>query len=204
MQQLNSDLFAHKSKSWDMNSKRVSNAQSIAHAISNKISLSKNIHLMDFGAGTGLLSYFLSPLVGKVTAVDNSPSMLEVFKEKASLFECPTEILELDLTKELPTNLSYDGIVSSMTIHHIQDTKNMLTKMYNMLPQGGFMALADLDIEDGSFHSDNIGVFHFGFHRDELREIAQKVGFSMIQFETVSIINKPHNDFSVFLMTAIK
>jgi len=204
MEQLNFDLFSHKSKSWDMNSKRVTNAQSIAQSISNNIYLSQNMHIMDFGAGTGLLSYFLSPLVGKVTAIDNSPSMLQVFQEKASLFNCPTNILELDLTKELPTTLFYNGIVSSMTIHHIQDIEDILTKMYSMLPDGGFIALADLDTEDGSFHSDNTGVFHYGFDRDELREIAQKVGFKMIQFETVSIINKAHNDFSVFLMTAIK
>ena len=200
----NSDLFANKSKSWDMNSKRVKNAQAIAEAILKNITLTKDMHIMDFGAGTGLLSYCLSHTVGKVTAIDNSPSMLEVFQEKASLFKCPTEVLELDLTKELTTPLLYDGIVSSMTIHHIGNIVNMLNKMYNMLPQGGFIALADLDIEDGSFHSDNTGVFHYGFDRDKLGEIAQKVGFKMIRFETASIIKKPHRDFSVFLMCGIK
>jgi len=200
----NSDLFANKSKSWDMNSKRVKNAQAIAEAILKNITLTKDMHIMDFGAGTGLLSYCLSHTVGKVTAIDNSPSMLEVFQKKASLFSCPTDIVELDLTKEFTTPLLYDGIVSSMTIHHIENIADMLTKMYNMLPQGGFIALADLDIEDGSFHSDNIGVFHYGFDRDKLGEIAQRVGFRMIRFETVSIIKKPHRDFSVFLMCGIK
>ena len=200
----NKDLFAHKSKSWDFNSKRVTSAKAIAETISQNIKLDKSMHIMDFGAGTGLLSYFLSDKVAKVTAIDNSISMLDVFREKSSLFKSPTEILELDLTKNVPSNLLFDGIVSSMTIHHIKNIEDILQKMYNMLPYSGFIALADLDSEDGSFHSDNIGVFHFGFNRDELKSIAQKVGFKMIKFETANIIKKPHKDFSIFLMSAVK
>lgn len=198
------DLFAHKSKSWDMNSKRVKNAQAIADGIVRNIPLTKEMHLMDFGAGTGLLSYCLSEHIHKVTAIDNSPSMLEKFREKAPLFTCHTEVMELDLSQELPEPLLYDGIISSMTIHHIQNTKEMLRKMHTMLPEDGFIALADLDTEDGSFHSDNEGVFHFGFDRDDLNKIAQEVGFKEIHFETVSEINKPNRNFSVFLMTAKK
>ncbi len=198
------DLFAHKSKSWDMNSKRVKNAQAIADSILKNIKLTNNMHLMDFGAGTGLLSYCLSEHIDRVTAIDNSPSMLEMFKEKAPLFTCHTEVLELDLSKKISTPLLYDGIISSMTIHHLENIEDMLSKMYAMLPEGGFIALADLDSEDGTFHSDNEGVFHFGFDRDELGETAKKVGFKEIQFETVSVIKKPHRNFSVFLMSAKK
>lgn len=198
------DLFAHKSKSWDMNSTRVKNAQSIADCIVKNINLTKAMHIMDFGAGTGLLSYCLSEHIDKVTAIDNSPSMLAMFKEKAHLFTCHTEVLELDLTQEISEPLLYDGIISSMTIHHIEDTEDMLTKMYQMLPEGGFIALADLDTEDGTFHSDNEGVFHFGFDRQMLGAIAEKVGFKAVHFETASVIEKPQHNFSVFLMTATK
>ena len=187
-----------------MNSKRVKNAQAIADSILKNINLNKDMHIMDFGAGTGLLSYFISEHINKVTAIDNSPSMLEKFREKSSLFACHTEALELDLSKELPDNLIYDGIISSMTIHHIEDIEDMLTKMYNMIPKDGFIALADLDTEDGTFHSDNEGVFHFGFDRNDLEKIAKKVGFRDICFETASTIKKPHQTFTVFLMTAKK
>ena len=199
---LKKDLFADKSKSWDMNSRRVKNAQAIANLILKNINLNKNMHIMDFGAGTGLLSYFISEHVNKITAIDNSPSMLEKFREKSPLFACHTEVLELDLSKELPNNLIYDGIISSMTIHHIQDIEDIFIKMYNMIPKDGFIALADLDTEDGTFHSNNEGVFHFGFDRNDLKKIAQKVGFKDICFETANAIRKPHQTFSVFLMIA--
>lgn len=198
---MNKDLFAEKSKSWDMNSKRVGNAKSIAEAIQKDIELKPAMKLMDFGAGTGLLSYFIAPFVDTIVMVDNSPSMLEKFKEKASEFECQTEIREVDLST---TSLDekFDGIISSMTIHHVEDLKALFTKFYNMLEAGGFIAIADLDSEDGSFHSDNIGVFHFGFERETLEKIAQEVGFKEINFELASTIEKPHRTFTVFLMTA--
>jgi cyclopropane fatty-acyl-phospholipid synthase-like methyltransferase len=194
------DLFADKSKNWDAKSRRVQGAKAIADAIKADIALNQEMHLMDFGAGTGLLGFFLSKEAGKITAVDNSPSMLQVFQEKADSFGCPTEVLQLDFTQQLPKELHFDGIVSSMTIHHIKDTKAMLTKMYQLLPSNGFIALADLDTEDGSFHSDNEGVFHFGFKREALGALAKEVGFREVKFMSANLISKPHRDFSVFLM----
>jgi len=195
------DHFKDKSKSWDMNSKRVQNAKSIAHLIIDNIELSSKMRVMDFGAGTGLLSYFISPYIDTIIAVDNSPSMLKEFKEKAHEFESNTEILELDLT-QTEINQTFDGIISSMTIHHIEDTKALFEKFYKMLNVDGFIAIADLDNENGTFHSDNRGVFHFGFKRKELKEIAKEVGFKDIRFKLASTIKKPHQEFTVFLMLA--
>lgn len=197
------DHFADKSKSWDMNSKRVQNAKSIADNIIQDIELDKDMKIMDFGVGTGLLSYFIAPHIKKIVAVDNSPSMLDVFKDKKDEFDCETEILELDLSTQ-DIDFKLDGIISSMTIHHLEDTKDLLEKFYNMLNKDGFISLADLDEEDGTFHSDNTGVYHYGFSRDELHKIATDIGYRDISFKTVSKISKPHNEFSIFLMSAFK
>ncbi len=197
------DLFAHKSKSWDMNSKRVKNARSIAGLIVKNIKLSREMELMDFGAGTGLLSFFIAPFVKKIVAVDNSPSMLMEFQNKCNEFKCETEVIEKDLSKE-SLERKFDGILSSMTIHHLEDTATLFRKFYEMLNDGGFIAIADLDSEDGSFHSDNTGVFHYGFDRKELESLAQEAGFKEISFDTASTIVKPHREFTVFLMSAVK
>ena len=199
----NVDHFAHKSKSWDMNSKRVKNAKGIAELIVNNIKLDKSMELMDFGAGTGLLSYFIAPFVEKIVAVDNSPSMLKEFHSKCDEFSCKTEVIEKDLSTET-LDRKFDGVISSMTIHHLEDTAALLSKLYDMLDDGGFIALADLDSEDGSFHSDNTGVFHYGFDRHLLTQHAQDAGFKDVTFSLASTISKPHADFTVFLMTAVK
>ena len=197
------DHFKHKSKSWDMSSMRVQNAKSIADLIVKNIEFNDKMEVMDLGAGTGLLSYFIAPHVSKIIAVDNSPSMLEEFKSKASEFDSKTEILEADISKD-DLNRTFDGIISSMTIHHVADTKALFSKLYKMLNENGFIAIADLDSEDGSFHSDNAGVHHHGFDRNELEKIAKKVGFKDITFDLASTINKPQCTFTVFLMTAVK
>ena len=197
------DHFKHKSKSWDMSSMRVKNAKSIAGLIVKNIEFNDSMEIMDLGAGTGLLSYFVAPHVAKIIAVDNSPSMLEEFKSKASEFDSKTEVIEADISKE-DINRSVDGIISSMTIHHVEETKALFSKLYEMLNANGFIAIADLDSEDGSFHSDDTGVHHHGFDRNELENIAIEVGFKDIKFDLASIIDKPHCTFTVFLMTAVK
>jgi len=197
------DHFENKSKSWDMNSKRVQNAKGIAELIVKNIKLSKTMRLMDFGAGTGLLSFFIAPFVSKITAVDNSPSMLLEFKNKCNEFVCETEVIEKDLSTDTMEE-KFDGIISSMTIHHLEDTLTLFKKFYTMLNKDGFIAIADLDSEDGSFHSDGTGVFHHGFDRETLELIAQEAGFKEIHFELASTITKPQATFTVFLMTAVK
>jgi len=69
------DNFKHKSKSWDMNSKRVKNAKAIAELIVKNIKFTENMKLMDFSAGAELFTYFIAPFVSKITAIDNSPSI---------------------------------------------------------------------------------------------------------------------------------
>ncbi len=196
------DLFANKSKVWDKGSKRVKNAKAIADAILKNINLSRQMQLLDFGAGTGLLSYHLAPYVAKIVALDNSPSMLEKFREKAPEFTCETEIVLSDIA-DYRCDGCYDGIVSSMTMHHVEDISALFRQMRALLKPDGFIALADLDTEDGSFHSDNTGVYHFGFDREELRKAAKAAGFEKIAFETASTIAKEDRNYSVFLLTAI-
>jgi len=197
------DLFAKKSKSWDMSSKRVKNAQSIANLIVKNINLDSAMEVMDFGAGTGLLSFFIAQKVSKIVAVDNSPSMLQEFQKKSLEFTSQTEVIELDLSID-SIDRKFDGIISSMTIHHLEDISTLFEKFYTMLKDGGFIAIADLDVEDGSFHSDNTGVYHYGFSRDVLKLIAEKAGFKKVKFDLASTINKQHRSFTVFLLTAIK
>ena len=199
----NVDNFSHKSKTWDMSSKRVNNAQEIAKLIVKNIKLNSSMEIMDLGAGTGLLSYFIAPFVKKIAAVDNSPSMLIEFKKRCGEFACETEIIEKDFNSEV-LERKFDGIISSMTIHHLEDISSLLSRLYKMLNKDGFMAIADLDSEDGSFHSSNRGVFHYGFNRKDLKMLAIEAGFREVRFDLANTINKPNGNFTVFLMTAIK
>jgi hypothetical protein len=80
----------------------------------------------------------------------------------------------------------------------------MFGKFHTMLNEGGFIAIADLDREDGSFHSEDTGVFHRGFDRDALVGLAADAGFSNVTVTTASVIHKAGVDYPVFLLTARK
>jgi len=66
------DHFEVKSKTWDKGSERVQNTKTISEAILENFSLHKEMELLDFGVGTGLLGFEIATHVGKVYGVTNS------------------------------------------------------------------------------------------------------------------------------------
>lgn len=197
------DFFEEKAGGYDRNTRRVQNVDNISGAIIRTIELQKTMRLMDFGSGTGLLLERIAPLVAKITAVDVSRSMNAQLAAKQQRLGCELEILEIDLeTAEI--DRTFDGIVSSMTLHHIRDIDALFRKFYRLLAPGGFIALADLDAEDGSFHTEDTGVHHHGFDRKALAGVAMSAGFRDVTVDSASVVHKPHGDFPVFLLTAYR
>lgn len=197
------DYFEHKAGRYEEEVKRVDNVQNIADAILENIAYTKTMELMDFGSGTGLLTSKVAPFVKKITAVDMSKAMNEVLSAKQENFPCELDIIELDLAHN-EINQKFHGIVSSMTIHHVEDILALFKKFYAMLVEGGTIALADLDKEDGSFHKEDTGVFHFGFDRDEFLQTAKEAGFKNLNIQLVSVVSKPYGDYPIFLLTGEK
>ncbi|RUM63327.1 MAG: class I SAM-dependent methyltransferase [Sulfurimonas sp.] len=195
-----SDFFKDKAENWDKNTTKKSTPLSIAKAIKKKFDLNKDMSIMDFGVGTGLLGFEIAKEVKKVFGVDISLSMLSKLREK-NTSELSIEALEQDIVKE-PLSDIFDGIISSMTLHHVEDLEAFFHSIYKNLSEGGFIAIADLEKEDGSFHSENSGVYHFGFLEAALCEIVKKCGFKDVTFENIATINKPQRDFGVFLLSA--
>ena len=145
----------------------------------------------------------VAPFVKKITAVDVSESMTKQLSDKIKNLDCEVEILRLDLTIT-KLDMKFDVIISSMTMHHIKDTQAMFNDFYRMLNDNGIIAISDLDTEDGSFHTDDTGVFHFGFDRTAFRDQAITAGFKNVKVITASIDEKPHGNYPVFLLTGNK
>lgn len=194
------DHFHTRAGDWDAGSIRVQGAKKIADAISQQIELHSQMEIMDFGVGTGLLGFEIAKDTKKVYGVDTSANMLEKLKEKNTP-ELSLETYHQDITKE-PIEREFDGLVSSMTLHHVEDLKAFFATIHKNIKPDGFIAIADLETEDGTFHSDNVGVYHFGFNESGLCEIVKEAGFKDIVFKNINTINKPQRDFGIFLLTA--
>lgn len=197
------DLFSEKAKDWDTNDIVKALSAGVGACILKNVQLNDKMHVMDFGAGTGLITSQVAPHVGKITAVDVSPSMLDSLLAKQTLQD-RVETLCQDIIHH-PLATHFDLIMSAMAMHHVEDTNTLIQRFAEHLKPGAQVALADLDREDGSFHPEDIeGVFHDGFDRKELQVMMEKFGFKDVNFVTAHVVNKEDKEYPIFLMIATK
>ena len=198
--------FDSKARQWDDNPLFRERGLKIAEAIRNAVPLHRHMSAFDYGCGTGLLSFPLKDELGAILMADSSSGMLEVVNEKiAAQGVRNMTTMKIDLLADPQPALQFDLIVSSMTLHHVPDTDHILHVFHDLLNPGGYLCIADLDQEDGSFHGPEIDVHH-GFDRTDLSRRAAQAGFTDPQFQAVFSIAKAlasgSRDYPVFLMTA--
>jgi ubiquinone/menaquinone biosynthesis C-methylase UbiE len=201
--------FDERAKDWDSDPKKVERARVVAGAIRNTVPLSREMKALEYGCGTGLLSFALQPDLGEITLADTSQGMLDVLQEKIAKAEVANmHPVRLDLSSDPLPDERYDLTYSLMVLHHIQDAKDMLSKFHDLLSQNGILLVADLDQEDGSFHTDGSTDVHKGFARGELQQMAEQAGFGNVSFTTAYEIKKQIGNeekvFPVFLMAGQK
>lgn len=197
------DLFKDKAEDWDARPVPAIISQGVGEALLSAVTLSADMHVMDFGAGTGLICTHVAPHVERVYAVDISSAMLEKLASKPALRgKVETVCRDIGVT---PLGRPVDLIVSAMAMHHVADLSKLVQTFADHLSPGGAVALADLDTEDGSFHPPEVeGVFHNGIDREELRGALQASGFADIRFTTAVRVEKGDKTYPIFLGVAIK
>lgn len=201
--------FDSRAKTWDENPTKTALAQAVARAIRAQVALDPQMSALEYGCGTGLLSFALREQLGHITLADSSSGMLAVLEEKiASGAVANMSALKLDLASDPLPRERFDLVYSQMTLHHIDDTDALLRALHALLKSPGTLCLADLDSEDGSFHgADFTG--HRGFDRQTLQRQATAAGFRNIRFSTAFTIRKAETpdsekDYPVFLLVAEK
>ena len=204
---MSTEQFDKAASKWDTKPRRVLVAEKISAAI-GRLPLSKEMDAMEYGCGTGLVGLPLVPGVGRLTAIDTSQGMLDVVQEKANDSGL-TNVLPLccDLLAEEYTG-RHDLIFCSMTLHHIKDAEGLLRRFTELLNPGGYLALADLVQEDGSFHGPSAeGIRHHGFNPDTLISFLASLGMVNLQSEIIHTIVKEENnnrEYPVFLLNGQK
>ena len=176
--------FDQKAKNWDDDPVRVSRARAVADAIRRHVPLTPDMSAMEYGCGTGLLSFELRSDIGPITMADSSDGMLLVLRDKiAALGAVNMNPVKLDLAVDpLPTD-RFDLVYNLMTLHHIPDTERALRSFYALLRPNGWLAICDLDREDGSFHDPGFDG-HNGFDRSVLEQTLKNVGCIDVRTET--------------------
>ncbi|MBN2086002.1 MAG: class I SAM-dependent methyltransferase [Anaerolineales bacterium] len=198
--------FDAKAKAWDSTPGRAERARTVADAIRARVPITPDLRALEYGCGTGLLSFALQPRLGRITLADSSAGMLEVLAQKISAARIRNMVpLRLDLSADPPPAERFQIIYTLMTLHHIPDTAGILRAFFRMLEAPGYLCIADLDREDGSFHGPDF-TGHQGFDREALKTIALQAGFGDVACETVFQVARETaadlKHFPLFLMTA--
>jgi predicted TPR repeat methyltransferase len=199
--------FDKAATGWDKKQPRVQLAAKISTAIAG-LPLSDQMDAMEYGCGTGLVGLSLAPTLGHLTAIDTSQGMLDVLQEK---------IVEQGITNIQPLrcnlltndyNKKHDLIFCAMALHHIQEFEPLLQRFAELLNKGGYLALADLAKEDGSFHDPSAeGVHHHGFNSEQLAAILTTAGLIGIKSEIIHTLSKGEGEdkkYPVFLLRGVK
>lgn len=202
--------FDEEAKDWDTPESQ-ERARNIAEAISTQVPLSNTMSAFEYGCGTGQLSFELREKIGPITLADSSTGMLEVLRDKIRNRSArDMKPVKLDLTGDPLPGEQFDLVYTMMTLHHIPDTRLILSKFYELLHPGGYLCVADLDEEDGSFHGHDVEDVHKGFDRKELTTLSESLGFTNIHFTTAYKMDREINEqgetqqFPIFLMVARK
>lgn len=102
---------------------------------------------LDVGCGTGSFSRLLAERAGRVVALDLSPRMIEIAKERSRKYS-NIEFEVADATKWEHASEQFDCVVSIAMLHHVA-AEEMLLTMRRLLKAGGTLAILDLCESEG-------------------------------------------------------
>ena len=177
---MESAFFDERAATWDEDPAKVERSAVVADAIVASVSISSATRMLEYGAGTGLVTQALRDHVGPVTLADSSEGMRAVVQAKIDAGTLTdARIWALDLATEAPPHEQFDLIVTVMALHHI----------------------VDLDHEDGSFHGEGFAGHH-GFRRPELAHQLAAAGFGETTFQDCHEMVRDGVPYTVFLAVA--
>jgi len=201
--------FDIKAAGWDQNKMHWDRSEAIANEIKRMIPLNSEMKVLEYGAGTGITSFLLKDHVKEITLMDNSSEMVRVMSDKIKTSKVKNlKVLNFNLEHSDYKNDSFDLIFTQMVLHHVTDIDLIISRFNKLLNRGGYLAIADLYSEDGSFHgADFTG--HRGFDVEILSNQIRNQGFTNISHSKCFVINKKMSDsetkqFDVFLLISTR
>ncbi len=183
---------------------KLERSKKIIEKLVSILPVDKNWKVLDVGIGTGNTAVYLSPYVKEIVGTDLSSGMLEVLGKKIKEIGIENiRYYKKDILKEDFEEKDFDLIFNAMTMHHIDDPEKAISRFKEFLKPEGYIAIVDLYKEDGTFHSDNADVKHFGFDFDEVKRWFEKENVELVYLDNIYTIEKEREgkkrEYPVFL-----
>lgn len=194
---------------WDSD-RRIKRANVISQEIKKYLDLGSSQFdtALEFGCGTGLISFNLHDLFKKVMMIDVSEGMIEVLNSKIeeskvnNMHSMLADLHELNKIEE-----TYDIIYSSMVLHHIPEYKKALKTIRRLLNEDGYLCIVDFNALDQAFHkSESKFDGHHGFEVPTLEKTLRELGYKDIESKTFyhgyKKTDEKNVEYSLFILKA--
>lgn len=196
--------FDARAREWDKDKMHIDRSEAVAAELVKMVPLHSSMKALEYGAGTGILSFLLRDRFAEITLMDNSQEMIKVCVEKTEFYQT-SHIFPLCFDLEHKDyNDRFDIIYNQMVLHHVNDYEAIINTFYSMLNPDGYLAIADLYSEDGSFHGPDVRV-HFGFDPESLAKIMKQAGFKNIGYKPCFNVQRESGaTYPIFLLAGQK
>lgn len=198
----NTDKFEMIANMYDT-PERIHIAKISSDAIQEYLVDTRGKSAIDFGCGTGLVGMNLLDNFRSVLFLDTSPNMISQIKQKVSDLNIQNaDTVCFDLEKESLSGLHSDYIFMVQVLLHISDAETILTRLYDVLDEGGHLLIVDFN-ENEQIVSD---IVQHGFDQIELASIMTRIGYRNVQSKTFYTGSKIFmgQDASMFVLDSQK
>nr|WP_225779498.1 metalloregulator ArsR/SmtB family transcription factor [Pseudomonas sp. Marseille-Q3773] len=146
-------------------------------ALLDKLNFDPAASALEVGPGDGGFLPDLARRFARVTALDNSPTMLELARQV-----CERERLgnvNLQLADALgATDVEADCVVLNMVLHHFSDPALALRQLAKRVKAGGSLLVTELCSHDQGWAREACGDLWLGFEQDDLARWATAAGLA--------------------------
>ncbi|WDY58492.1 ArsR/SmtB family transcription factor [Pseudomonas sp. PSKL.D1] len=147
-------------------------------ALLDKLDYLPSASALEVGPGDGGFLPDLARRFATVTAMDNSPTMLELARQV-----CEREGLNnvnLQLADALgATDVEADCVVLNMVLHHFSDPAQALRLLAKRVKAGGSLLVTELCSHDQGWAREACGDLWLGFEQDDLARWANAAGLAL-------------------------
>ncbi|PWY88433.1 putative SAM-dependent methyltransferase [Aspergillus heteromorphus CBS 117.55] len=151
----------------------------------------KEIKVLDYACGTGVVSLTLAPFVSKIVGMDVADNMINQFNQNAhdagfgdKMSAIKGDLLSETLSDELsgPEYSDFDIVVVSAALHHFEKPELAMSRFCQRLKKGGVCLIIDI-VPDHHRMAHDFGeaehtVTNHGFTEEQMRQLHEGAGLN--------------------------
>jgi ArsR family transcriptional regulator len=154
----------------------------------------------DLGCGTGKISEWLGPFVGRIIAVDASREMLEAAGRNLAGLD-NVELREGSLERLPVADGELDMALMMLVLHYLPEPRRVLAEAARTLKPGGKVLILDMMPHEREEYRQTMGHVWLGFNEKQMNQWLHAAGFIDLRWQALPPESKAKGP-SLFVATA--